>query len=143
MPTDSPQQLKQILTDQVRTIALVGASDKPDRDSYRVMAFLQGHGYRVIPVNPRLAGQTLGGEPVHASLDDISEPVDMVDVFLNPDHIDPVVDAAIARSVGVLWLQLGVINEAAAARAEQAGLTVVMDHCPAQEIPRLGVPKVS
>lgn len=141
MPVDHPDELRRILT-EVRTLALVGASDKQHRDSYRVMAYLQGRGYRVIPVNPRLAGKTLLGETVYDAVSAIPEPIDMVDVFLNPSRLGPVVDDAIASKASVLWLQLGVINEAEAARAEAAGMTVVMDHCPKQEIPRLGVPPI-
>ena len=138
MPTEAPEQLRGIL-ERVRTIALVGASEKTSRPSHQVMAYLQSHGYRVIPVNPRLAGQTLLGETVVADLNDLPEPVDMVDLFLAPERTDPVIDHAIALGVPVLWLQIGVINEAGAARAEAAGLTVVMNRCPKQEIPRLGV----
>lgn len=141
MPTDDPQILTDILT-RVRVIALVGASDKTNRPSNEVMAYLQGRGYRVIPVNPRLAGGRILGEQVFGSLSEIGEKPDMVDLFLNPDRVGPVVDEAIALGAPVVWMQLGVVNPEAAARAEQAGLTVVMDHCPKQEIPRLGVPPV-
>ena len=141
MPVDHPDELRRILT-KVRTLALVGASDKDHRDSYRVMAYLQGRGYRVIPVSPRLAGKKLLGETVYDSVSAIPDAIDMVDVFLNPDRLAPVVDAAIASKAQVLWLQLGVINETEAARAEAAGMTVVMDHCPKIEIPRLGVPPI-
>lgn len=141
MPVDHPDELRRILTD-IRTLALVGASDKENRDSYRVMAYLQGRGYRVIPVSPRLAGKTLLGETVYDSVSAIPAAIDMVDVFLNPSRLAPVVDEAIASKARILWLQLGVINEAEAARAEAAGMTVVMDHCPKMEIPRLGVPPI-
>ena len=141
MPTDDPQVLTDILT-RVRVIALVGASDKTNRPSNEVMAYLQGRGYRVIPVNPRLAGGRILGEQVFGSLSEIGEKPDMVDLFLNPDRVGPVVDEAIAMGAPVVWMQLGVVNPEAAARAEEAGLTVVMDHCPKQEIPRLGVPPV-
>lgn len=117
-----------------QVIALVGASDKPQRASHRVMAFLQAKGYQVIPINPRLTGQTLLGQPVLASLTAIQQPVDIVDVFLNPEQIDPVVDQAIAIGAKALWLQLGVINQKAVARAEAAGLSVVMDRCPKIEL---------
>lgn len=138
MTLQSPEQIRNIL-EQVQTIALVGASEKVSRPSHEVMVYLQERGYRVLPVNPRLAGQTLLGETVVASLNELEETVDMVDVFLAPERTDAVIDQAIALGIPVLWLQIGVINEAGAARAEAAGLKVVMDRCPKQEIPRLGV----
>lgn len=140
MPSNQPEQLRHILS-TVRTIALVGASEKTHRPSHDVMAYLQERGYRVIPVNPRLAGQQLLGETVYADLHALPEPVDMVDVFLAPERTDAVIDQAIALKIPVLWLQIGVINEAGADRAEHLGLTVVMDRCPKQEIPRLGIAK--
>lgn len=134
--TDS--EIRDLLT-ATRTIAMVGASDRPDRPSHTVMAFLQAHGYRVIPVNPALAGHTLLGETVVATAADAG-PVDMVDIFRNSDAAGPVVDEAIAAGAKAVWMQLGVINMAAAARAEAAGLKVVMDHCPKIEITRLKLP---
>ena len=125
---------------RVRTIALVGTSAKPERASHEVMSFLQGRGYRVIPVNPGLAGQSLLGETVAATLRDIAGPVDMVDIFRAPDQVGPVVDDAIAIGAKVVWMQLGVVNEPAAAVARAAGLAVVMDRCPKIEIARLGLP---
>jgi hypothetical protein len=138
MSRNSPEQIREIL-ETVRTIALVGASEKTSRPSHEVMENLQGHGYRVIPVNPRLAGQEILGETVYADLASLPEPVDMADLFLAPERTDAVIDQAIEQKIPVLWLQIGVINENGAARAEAAGLKVIMDRCPKQEIPKLGI----
>lgn len=131
------------LLESVRTIALVGASDRPDRPSYGVMAFLQRQGYRVIPVNPQITGEHVHGEFVFRELSQIGEPIDLVDIFRRPMAAGEAVDEAIAAGAKAVWMQLGVINEEAAARAEAAGLKVVMDRCPAIEIPRLGIAPVA
>lgn len=123
----------------VKTIALVGWSPKADRPSHRVAAFLKSRGYRVIPVNPGQAGQDSGlGEVVRGSLAEVG-PVDMVDIFRRAEEVGPVVEEAIATGASVIWMQLGIENPEAAARAEAAGMEVVMNRCPAIEIPRLGL----
>jgi predicted CoA-binding protein len=126
-----------------RTIAMVGASDRPSRPSYGVMRFLQDRGYRVLPVNPQITGEHVLGEYVWRDLSQIGLPIDIVDIFRRPDAAGDAVDQAIFAGAKAVWMQLGVINEAAAARAEAAGLKVVMDRCPKIEILRLGLPKVA
>jgi predicted CoA-binding protein len=129
---------------RTRTIAVVGLSPNPARPSHGVARFLQAQGYRVIPVNPGQAGRTLLGERVYpdlASLPDALGPIDMVDIFRRSEAAGEVVDAALAhlrhRGLRTIWMQIGVVDKAAAARAEAAGVTVVMDRCPAIELPRL------
>ncbi|HVQ09573.1 MAG TPA: CoA-binding protein [Allosphingosinicella sp.] len=141
MPLERDDDIYRLLA-ETRTIALIGASDRPDRPSYGVMAYLQSRGYRVIPVNPQITGEHVHGEYVWRELDQIGEPIDMVDIFRRPLAAGDAVDEAIAAGAKSVWLQIGVINEDAAARAEAAGLEVVMNRCPKIEIPRLGVPKV-
>lgn len=136
----SDQQIADILK-RAKTIALVGASEKTTRPSYKVMAYLLEQGYQVIPVSPKLAGQTLLGQRVYAQLTDIPQPVDIVDVFRNAEAAYDIAQEAIDIKAKVLWLQLGVINEQAKVLAEEAGLEVVMDRCPKIEIPRLGLEK--
>lgn len=136
MPQSTDAELTDILT-SVKTIAMIGASDRPDRPSYGVMKFLQDHGYRVIPVNPAITGEHVHGEYIWRELSQIGEPIDMVDIFRRSQDAGEAVDQAIAAGAKVVWMQLGVVNEAAAARAEAAGLKVVMDRCPKIEIGRL------
>jgi len=133
----SDAQLRAILQ-RVRTIAMVGASSNWNRPSYFVMKYLQGKGYRVIPVNPGIAGQELLGEKVYAALRDIPEPVDMIDVFRPAREAPAIVDEAIEIGAPVVWMQLGIRNDAAAAVAEKAGIEVVMNRCPKIEFGRLG-----
>ena len=135
--TYSDAKLRGILQ-RTRTIAVVGASANWNRPSTFVMKYMQGKGYRCIPVNPGIAGQTLAGEMVYASLRDIPVPVDLVDVFRASEHVGPIVDDAIAIGAKVVWMQLGVRNDAAAAKAEAAGLEVVMNRCVKIEFGRLG-----
>lgn len=119
---------------ECKTIALVGASDKADRPSHEVMEFLQAKGYRVIPVSPRLAGKQLLGETVYATLTDIPAPIDMVDLFVNTDRVSDVIDVALKTPAKVIWMQLQIIHPEAAAKAQAAGRTVIMDRCPKIEI---------
>ena len=122
-----------------KNIAMIGASPNPARPSYGVMRFLLGKGYHVIPINPGHAGKDIQGQKVYASLADIEEDVDMVDVFRAADQLSSVVDEVLAmkKPPKVIWGQLTVRDDAAAAKAEAAGLTVIMDRCPAIEYPRV------
>lgn len=141
MPLREDSEIADLLMG-ARTIAMVGASDRPDRPSFGVMKFLQGRGYRVLPVNPTITGEHVHGEYVWRELAQIGEPIDMVDIFRRPQAAGEAVDEAIAAGAKSVWLQLGVINHEAAARAEAAGLKVVMDRCPKIEIARLGLPRI-
>jgi uncharacterized protein len=137
----SDADIRAILT-SVKTIAVVGWSPKPDRPSHGVAAFLKRRGYRVIPVNPGQAGQAALGETVAATLAEAVAkvgPVDMVDIFRRSEEAGAVADEAVRLGAKVVWMQLGVKDEAAASRARAAGLQVVMNRCPAIEIPRLGL----
>ncbi|ATE66981.1 CoA-binding protein [Rhizorhabdus dicambivorans] len=138
MPLTADNEIADLLR-ATKTIAMVGASDRPDRASFGVMRFLLGRGYKVIPVNPQLAGQSIHGQPVVATLAEIGEPIDLVDIFRNSAAAGPVIDEAIAVGAKAVWTQLGVYNDEAVARAEAAGLKAVVDHCPKIEIPRLGL----
>ncbi|WP_267388076.1 CoA-binding protein [Sphingomonas sp. GC_Shp_3] len=142
MPITDDAGIKALL-EETRTIALVGASDRPSRPSWGVMKRLQDHGYRVIPVNPQITGEHVHGEFVFRDLDQLGDPIDLVDIFRNSAAAGDVVDDAIRIGAKAVWMQMGVVNEAAAARAEAAGLKVVMDRCPAIDIPRLGVARIA
>ena len=135
------EEIAELLT-SARIIAMVGASDRPDRPSYGVMKFLQGHGYRVIPVNPQITGEHVHGEFVWRELAQIGEPIDIVDIFRRPEAAGEAVDQAIFAGAKAVWMQLGVVNEDAARRAEEAGLKVVMDRCIKIEIMRHRIPPI-
>src|SRR5438105_752706 len=132
----SDQQIRRIL-ERVRTIAMVGASSNWNRPSYFVMKYLQGKGYRVIPVNPGIAGQELLGETVYASLRDIPDSIDMIDVFRPSKDAPGIVKDAIAIGAPVVWMQLGIRNDEAAALGEAAGIEIIMNRCPKIEFGRL------
>jgi uncharacterized protein len=142
VPLTSPDDIADLLRN-ARTIAMVGASDSPDRPSFGVMKFLQDQGYRVIPVNPRITGEHVHGEYIWRELSQIGEPIDIVDIFRRSDQVGPIVDQAIEVGAKAVWMQLGVEDAAAAARAEAAGLKVVMNRCPKIEFARLGLSPVS
>jgi predicted CoA-binding protein len=136
----SDSKIRRILR-EVKTIAMVGASPTWNRPSYFAMKYLQTKGFRVIPVNPRAAGGEILGEPVYATLSEVPGKIDMVQIFRNAEAAGPLTDEAIAvagdKGIRVLWMQLTVRNDAAAKRAEAAGLDVVMDRCPKIEYGRL------
>ena len=129
-------EIRRILRD-VNTVAMVGASTNWNRPSYFAMKYMQDKGYRVIPVNPGSAGQTLLGEEVVTSLKDITVPVDMVDIFQRSERVPPIVYETIEIGAKVVWMQLTVRHDEAAKKAEDAGLTVIMDRCPKIEFARL------
>jgi predicted CoA-binding protein len=131
-----PDYLREILT-SAKSIAVVGASSEPWRPSFGIMRYLQRAGYRIVPVNPFLMGQAVHGEVFRASLRDIGEPIDLVNVFRRPEAVGEVVDDAIAVSAPAIWLQLGIRNDDACSRAEAAGIAVVMNRCISVEHARL------
>ena len=141
MPLTGDEDIATLLK-EARTIAVVGASDRADRPSYGVMRALQEHGYRVLPVNPNITGEHVLGEFVWRELSQIGVPIDIVDVFRRPDAAGEAVDQAILAGAKAVWMQIGVIDEDAARRAEAAGLAVVMDKCIKIELRRLAVPAV-
>ena len=126
MHNATPDQIRDLLRN-THTIAVVGLSDKSDRASYHVAAYLQQHGYRIIPVNPATA--EVLGEKSYATLRDIPEKIDLVDIFRRPEAVPEIVDAALAIGAQAVWMQEGVVHNAAAAKARAAGLVVVMDRC--------------
>jgi predicted CoA-binding protein len=142
MPLTSDQDIADLLTN-ARTVAVVGASDRASRPSYGVMKFLQDHGYRVFPVNPQITGEHVLGEFVWRECAQIGVPIDIVDIFRRPDAAGDAVDQAIFVGAKAVWMQIGVMDEEAAARAEAAGLKVVMDRCMKIEIARLGLPRIA
>ncbi len=134
-----PDELIRSILTSVKTIAMVGASNNPARPSYLVLKYLMGRGFRIFPINPGLAGKDILGAPAFATLADVPEPIDMVDIFRNSEAAGPIVDEALLLNPlpKVIWMQLIVRNDAAAARAEAMGLTVIMNRCPKIEYGRL------
>jgi predicted CoA-binding protein len=135
-PEGTNMHLRHEVLARYHTIAIVGMSPRPERASHEVAQYMQKHGYRIIPVNPAIAGQTVLGELCYASLTEASAAlakdnvdIEIVDCFRKSEEIGPIADEAIAIAANCLWMQLGVVNQAAADRAEQAGLIAVMDHC--------------
>lgn len=141
MPLTRDEDITELLTN-ARNIAVVGCSDRPSRPSYGVSAFLQRHGYRILPVNPQITGERVHNEFVWRDLGQLGVPIDIVDIFRRPMAAGEAVDEAIAAGAKAVWLQLGIVNEDAAARAEAAGLKVVMDKCIKIEVMRLGIPAI-
>ena len=127
-PTPQPPDDVEAILAFARTIAVVGLTDRPARDDHAVARYLQGQGLRIIPVNPRLTAPVLGERP-YPDLASIPEPIDVVDIFRRPEFTDAHIDEAIAVGAKAVWLQDGIVNEAAAARGRSAGLEVVMDDC--------------
>ena len=138
MPLTRDEDIADLLR-SARVIAVVGASDRPDRPSYGVMKAMQDRGWRTIPINPQITGEHVHGEFVWRELGQIGEPIDIVDIFRRPEAAGDAVDEAIAVGAKAVWLQLGIVNDEAAARAEAAGLKVVMDRCIKIEAMRFGV----
>ena len=136
MRLESDEAIAQLLV-QVKRIALVGASAKPNRPSHRVMQFLLDEGYEVLPINPGLAGQRLLGQPVYASLADLPTSVEMADIFRDAASLPKVTQDVVAAGIPAMWTQLGVVNNEAERTGLDAGLQMVVDRCPAIEIPRL------
>ena len=132
----SESYIKEVL-DEVKTIAVVGASANQDRDSYKVMQVLMQHGYEVFPINPNEVGNFILGQPCYADLSSVSRKIDMVDVFRAKDAVMGVTKEVIAIGASVLWTQLDIVNKEAAELAEHAGLKVVMDRCPKIELAKL------
>jgi predicted CoA-binding protein len=122
----SPDEVRQLLT-SARTVAVIGLSDKPERDSYHVAQYLQQHGYRIIPVNPAVS--SVLGEKSYARLEDVPEKIDIVDIFRKPEAVPEIVASAIAVGARSVWMQLGIVHNAAADKAREAGLQVVMNKC--------------
>ena len=131
MDDDVKADIERVLT-RYRTVAIVGASPNPERPSYRVADFLKKEGYRIIPVTPK--GGEILGETAYPDLASIPAPVEVVDIFRRPEEVMPVVEAAIAIGAKAVWMQEGIVNEEAAAKARGAGLIVVMDHCMRKEL---------
>ena len=138
MPLTTNDEIDALLRD-ARTIAIVGASDRPDRASYGVMKYVQDRGYRTIPINPRITGEHVHGEYVWRELAQLGEPIDIVDIFRKSEDVGPIVDEAIAAGAKAIWMQLGIENAEAAARAEAAGLKVVENKCLKIELARSGI----
>ena len=138
MPLTTDDEIDELLRG-AKVIAIVGASDRPDRASYGVMKFAQDRGYRTIPVNPRITGEHVHGEYVWRELAQLGEPIDIVDIFRKSADVGPIVDEAIAVGAKAIWMQLGIENAEAAAKAEAAGLKVVEDKCLKIELARSGI----